>query len=298
LDGHIDDATTSMTIQTVSSAGKGEHNEDLIAVFEREGWTDLVVLDGATSVAGQDYVDQQAGDVVWFVRQLAAALDAVIDPARSQEDSVLLAIEQVRAAFEGRVGADSVPLYALPIAALSWVRIWHEGGMASLQAYFLGDCKSLLRLPDGAALDLDPFVNPHEAVVQQEVARLVAQGNDDPSTRLERMLPMLRKRRAFQNTTDAPECVVLRPGGPLSARQTSMQLEPGSTILMMTDGFYRLADPYGLYDNTTLAQACRERGLDAMCAELRAYEASGATSLSVKHADDASAIMWVLAPAP
>jgi hypothetical protein len=281
-----------MTIYTVTSAGKGEHNEDLTVVFEREGWTDLVILDGATSVAGQDYVDPQAGDVVWFVRQFAAALAAVIEPARSQEDSVVLAIEHVRAAFEARVGTERVPLYALPIAALSWVRVWHEGGTASLQAYFLGDCKTLLRLPDGAVLDLDPFVNPHEAVVQQEVARLVAQGNDDPATRLERMLPMLRARRAFQNSTDSPECVVLRPGGPFSARQMNMQLEPGSTVLMMTDGFYRLADPYGLYDNETLAQACCERGLDRMCAELRAYEAGAAASLSVKRADDASAIMW------
>jgi hypothetical protein len=284
------------TIQTVSSAGKGEHNEDLNVVFEREGWTDLVILDGATSVAGQDYVDPEIGDVVWFVRQFAAALDAVIDPARSQADTVLLAIERVRAAFEARVDAQSVPLYALPIAALSWMRVWHEGGTASLQGYFLGDCKTLLRLPDGRAVDLDPFVNPHEAVVQQEVARLVAQGDDDPATRLQRMLPMLRKRRAFQNTTDAPECVVLRPGGPFGARHASMELAPGSTVLMMTDGFYRLADPYGLYDNTALANACLERGLDAMCAELRAYEASGAASLSVKRADDASAIMWAMPP--
>jgi hypothetical protein len=29
-----------------------------------------------------------------------------------------------------------------------------------------------------------------------------------------------------------------------------------------------------------------------MCAELRAYESSGAGSLSVKRADDASAIAW------
>jgi hypothetical protein len=282
-----------MTIYTVSSAGKAEHNEDLIAVFERKGWTDLVMLDGATSVAGEDYADPVAGDVVWFVRAFAAALERVIDPARSQEASITQAIAQVRAAFDARAGGVDVPLYALPIAALSWVRIWHEGGKASLEGYFLGDCKTLLRLPDGRTLDFDPFVNPHEAVVQQEVARLVAQGDDDPATRLQRMMPMLRTRREFQNTTDAPECVVMRPGGPFSSRQASMPLEPDSTVLLMTDGFYRLVDPYGLYDNAELAVGCRERGLDAMCAELREYEASGPGSLSVKRADDASAVMWV-----
>jgi hypothetical protein len=281
-----------MTIHTVTSAGKDDHNEDLVAVFKREGWTDLVILDGATSVADEDYVDPQAGDVVWFVREFATALASVIDPSRSQEDSVQLAIAQVRASFEARAGALGVPLYALPIAALSWARIWHEAGTASLQLYCLGDCKTLLRLPDGRTLDLDPFVNPYEAVVKQEVARLVAQGDDDPATRLVRLLPMLRARRESQNSTDAPNCLCLRPGGRFDARQLGMALEPGSTLLMMTDGFYRLADPYELYDNATVAAACRQRGLDAMCAELRAYESSGAGSLSVKRADDASAIAW------
>ncbi|MGZ5200746.1 MAG: hypothetical protein ACXWC4_13320 [Telluria sp.] len=281
-----------MTIHTVTSAGKNGHNEDLIAVFEREGWTDLVILDGATSVAGEDYVDPQAGDVVWFVRAFAAALGSVIDPARSQEDSVRVAIEQVRASFDARAAQVAVPMYAWPIAALSWVRLWHEAGTASLQGYFLGDCKTILQLSDGHAVDLDPWVNPYEAVVQQEVARLVAQGDDDPATRLERMLPMLRARREFQNSTDAPNSLCLRPGGPFDARQLSMELERGSMLLMMTDGFYRLADPYALYDDATLAQACRQRGLDTMCTELRAYEACGAGSLSVKRADDASAIAW------
>lgn len=294
-----------MAIETVSSAGKGEHNEDLIAVFESETCTDIVILDGATSVADQDYVDPQAGDVVWFVRAFAAALERVIDPALSQDDSVRRAVARVckefdslasaRSARETGTATEAVPAYAWPIAALSWARIWQEHdeqGANGVQLYCLGDCKVLLRQADGKTIDVDPWVNPYEAVLQQEVARMAAQG-DDPATRLQRMLPMLRARREFQNCNDKPNSLCLRPAGPFDARECDVRLEPGSLLLMMTDGFYRLADPYGLYDNASLADACRERGLKALCAELRGHEASGATSLSVKRADDASAIMWL-----
>jgi hypothetical protein len=48
----------------------------------------------------------------------------------------------------------------------------------------------------------------------------------------------------------------------------------GATLLAMTDGFYRLADPYGLYAPAQLVDACAGPGL------------------AVKAADDAAAVMW------
>jgi hypothetical protein len=68
----------------------------------------------------------------------------------------------------------------------------------------------------------------------------------------------------------------------------------GSVLLVMTDGFYRLVEPYGLHTDASLAQACVREGLDAMLARLRAHEhAAGAgTATVVKPADDASAVAW------
>jgi hypothetical protein len=65
----------------------------------------------------------------------------------------------------------------------------------------------------------------------------------------------------------------------------------------MTDGFYRLADPYAMYTPPALFDACLARGLDAMLAELRAAERGGGAGLSVKAADDASAVLWHAGPA-
>lgn len=280
-------------IQTVSTAGRGEHNEDLIATFEREGLTDLLILDGATSVADEDYVEPTAGDVVWFVRAFALALGSAIEPDRSQEDSVVRAIEQVRTEYDRRTGDITVPSYAWPIAALTWVRIRHEGGRARLEVWCVGDCKTLLRMPGGRVEDIDPYDNPFEAQLLQRVRELALQGGDDPATRLQRLMPVLRERRAFQNSTHAPGSLCLYPGGGFDARRYSVDLEPGTMLLMMTDGFYRLVDTYGLYDDAGLAEACRERGIAALMQELRAYEQSGAASFAIKRADDASAIAWI-----
>lgn len=279
-------------IQTISSAGRGEHNEDLIATFEGEGLTDLVILDGATSLADEDYVDREAGDVVWFVRAFALALGEAIAADRSQADTVVRAVEQVRTEYDRRSGDSKVPPYALPIAALTWARIWHEGGRHMLQLWCLGDCKTLLRMPDGRVVDPDPYINPFEAELHQRVRELAGRDDDDPATRLERLMPVLRERRASQNLSHAPGSLCLFPRGPFDARAYQVEVEPGTTVLMMTDGFYRLADPYGLYDDAALAAACHACGLEAMMAELRAYEQSGAATVSIKRADDASAIAW------
>jgi hypothetical protein len=62
----------------------------------------------------------------------------------------------------------------------------------------------------------------------------------------------------------------------------------------MTDGFYRLVDPYRLHSDASLARACASDGLESMLARLRAHEhAAGAgTAMAVKQADDASAVAW------
>jgi hypothetical protein len=282
-----------MTIHSISSPGHGEHNEDLIAVFNQEGLTDIVIIDGGSSVADEDYLDVDAGDVVWFVRQFAAALEHTISAERSQEESVRLALERVRVTFDAMPRRAEIPLYAWPIAAMTWARIRKERGETTLDAYCLGDCKLFVRLADQRVLDLDPFVNGQEHVLREQIVLLSKEGITDPATRRERLMPMLRTRREFQNSTAAPISLCLQPQGPFDARKNSVQLDPGAMLLLMTDGFYRLVDTYGLYTNEQLADACAGRGLAALVHELREHESRRAGALVVKSADDASAVTWV-----
>jgi MoaA/NifB/PqqE/SkfB family radical SAM enzyme len=82
-------------------------------------------------------------------------------------------VDAVRAEFEDRTAGLAVPVYAWPIAAMTWVRIMPLGAASELIVYCLGDCKALLRRPDGSVQDLDPWTNSQEAVVQDAIAALV-----------------------------------------------------------------------------------------------------------------------------
>lgn len=279
----------------ISVGAVAHRNDDHVAIFTHVGATDILVIDGGTSVAERDYLNAVGGDVAWFVHAFTAALEQELRLERSQQDCVHAAVAVVGTAFERMTAQAAMPLHAWPIAALTWLRIEARDGIHRASMYALGDCKSLLRTSDGACIDLDPFVNPQDAVLQVEIAKLRTEGLADPVERRERMLPMLRARREFQNTQPAPAVLCVRPNGAFQARTRSIDLEPGASLLIMTDGFYRLVDPYGRYTDAGLMEACHVRGLPAMLDELRTYEAvTGSTGArAVKAADDASAVLWV-----
>ena len=283
-----------MKIAHISAGATSYRNDDYVAVFNHAGLTDILVIDGGTSVAERDYLDPVHGDVAWFVHAFTEALEQELAPRRGQQECVHAAIGVVHTRFERMAGHGAMPLHAWPIAAMTWLRIDEHDDAQRAALYSLGDCTSLRHTAAGGCIDLDPFVNPQDAVLQAEIAALRAEGVNDPEQRRERMLPMLRARREFQNTQPVPTVLCLRPNGALQARVRSVDLEPGSSLLIMTDGFYRLVDPYGRYTDCALMAACLERGLPAMLDELRTYEAvaGGTGARAVKAADDASAAIW------
>jgi hypothetical protein len=284
-----------MMWNSVSSGAGGHGNEDHVAVFEQQqGIKDIVVLDGGSSVAMQDYICRASGDVAWFVRCFSAAFGKALAGHGAQEQMVRQALETVRAEFDQRTAGAAVPVYAWPIAALTWIRILPGRGGVDLILYCLGDCKTLLQRPDGSVQDLDPWVNPQEAILQDAIAALAREGVKDPAARRERLLPMLRRRREEQNTAPSPGALCLAPAGPFAARRYAVRAEPGAALLCMTDGFYRLVAPYGIYTDSGLVQSCVREGLDGMLARLRRQEhaAGSGTGMAVKQADDASAVLW------
>lgn len=277
----------------ISLPGSDDANEDLIASWHKDGITDIVILDGGTSVADRAYVDEAHGDAAWMVAQFARALEVHAAPGRAQQASVMLALKDVHAAFLQRTAGTEVPLHAWPVGAMSWVRI---GEGRRLEAYCIGDCELLLRHADGRIEHLNYWINPQEAVLRDAVAQLTAAGITDGAERKKALLPMLRARREWMNTTNVPPALCIAPGGPFVARSTSLRAGSGAMLLGMTDGFYRLVENYGLYTDETLFGLCARAGLAEAGRILRAHEnalASGA-ALAVKNADDASAFSYRL----
>lgn len=278
-----------MEIDTITSAGGSGVNEDAVEVWRSEGCTDVVLLDGGTSVADRNYVDDVVGDVVWFVRTFCAELRKVVQPGLSQAESVERAVRSVRDEFDRATAGLDVPVYAWPIAALTWVR--HRGD-GTLSTFCLGDCKSFLHCPGGEVLDLDPYVNPQELVLQSELARLAEEGVLDPVTRHERLMPMLRERRVFLNTSPEPAVLCMQPRGAFRPRAQAVQAPQGAALLCMTDGLYRIVDTYRLRRIEELAALIARDGLQAAMLELRDFEkwSLGVEALAVKSADDATGV--------
>lgn len=287
-----------MPIEVVSSGATSHHNEDWAGSFHTPDSTELVIIDGGTSVAERDYIDPVDGDVVWFVTcfaaALATALGAGIDAGHGQQGAVHAAVETVYREFRERRAGQDIPLYAWPIAALTWVRVRKLGKGHRLEGYCLGDCKVLVRMPEGEVIDPDPFVNPQEAILRAEIAKLQEEGISDAVARQARLMPMLRARREYQNTAAGTNSLCLRPNGAFGARTFTIDAPAGSAVLGMTDGFYRLVDTYGLHTPESLFTLCMEEGLQAGLDQLRSHEAAAraTATMSVKRADDASAILW------
>ncbi|WP_288381948.1 protein phosphatase 2C domain-containing protein [uncultured Massilia sp.] len=287
-----------MHLETLTSGATAHHNEDWAGAMQTTHGADLIVLDGATSVAERDYIDPVQGDVCWFVSRFAEALGAAVGAGMAQDEAVEQSVAAVSLTFDEHVAGQQIPLYAWPIAALSWVRVRPLDGGHRLDLYCLGDCTILMRGPDGVVRDLDPFVNPQEAIVRAEVARLSAAGIDDPADRMARLLPMLRERRVFQNTTAHTNALCLRPKGGFGPRRYTVEAPAGASVLVMSDGFFRLVDTYGLHTPESLFALCTEHGLQAALDELRRYETAARAGAApvVKAADDASAVLWCSAP--
>jgi hypothetical protein len=282
-----------MIVNVVSEGSNLRLNEDWAGTIVAERHTDLIIIDGATSVSDGNYIDPNKGDVVWFVNSFTSELFTAIQSDMDQDEAVHVAIERLWEQFECRTNGIDVPVHAWPVAAMTWIRLTEVDEGWNLQLYCLGDCKALVRNPDGSVCDLDPFVNPQDAIVRLATTKLSADRIVDPAIRRAHLLPMLRARREEQNCMAKTNILCLRPNGRLDPRRYQRIVPAGSAVLAMTDGFYRLVDVYGLHTPETLAALCVNNSPQAALTQLRTFEATTANAgSSVKHADDASAIVW------
>ncbi|QNA87820.1 hypothetical protein G4G28_03900 [Massilia sp. Dwa41.01b] len=117
-----------MTTELLSTAPHGGINEDLLTVIEGSGRVDLIVLDGATSVADTNHIDTVQGDVAWFTHAFAAELALAIGRGLEQAQAVPEALAAVRAHYLAAAGGRAIPLYAYPLAALTWIRVQPRSG--------------------------------------------------------------------------------------------------------------------------------------------------------------------------
>jgi hypothetical protein len=188
-------------------------------------------------------------------------------------------------------GAEAVPSAGLVLAMI-------DG--PSLTIANIGDCKTLVRFPDGAVQSFGD--SPVTALDAQVVGKLTDLQRAHPGTRfadLKRELaPLIKHNRRLKNQPNGYG--VLEPGQPWLqyVQYFTLEAPPGTHILMLTDGFYRLVDHYHLYTDESIVAAAIEEGLESLARQLRQIEHDDPecrTYPRLKPQDDATAQLLYLA---
>ncbi len=272
-------------LDAVSRPG-GAVNEDRWGALDHSVW----ILDGATGLAEQRVLPG-ASDAFWFVEQVDRGLQAGADCAEEPADVLRPIVRQAQEEFARVALRPKAAPVDLPGASLAMMRL--RQGWVELSS--LGDCRIAHRGREGgvrcfgtskiAALD-DRLVD--------EVARLQAAGDLSPDEIWRRVLPMTRRHRALRNLPEGYWSLDLTERGLDHIEIERLPARAGDTFLLLTDGFYRLADVYRRYSYATLLDAAQERGLASLCDELEAIEAADADCRRyprLKPRDDATAVL-------
>jgi hypothetical protein len=164
--------------------------------------------------------------------------------------------------------------------------IWMRRDGETIEFATLGDCMAVVET--GGCYDIVGDLDG----IREEYRRW---GETMRSADREAGFAHAREVRNRMNTDGAHWVFSLHPDAARHADLTRVPVRGETRILLMSDGFFRLIEPYGAYDAAGLmAAACEDDGLPRLAGELRAREQNpedDAAMGRLKTSDDACALM-------
>jgi len=279
-------------IDSISLAGdRAKQNDDACGASGARAW----VIDGATDLHDAP-LSGAASDAAWLAHRLNADLFAAdINPCTEDTSRAVLrgASQDAGAAFKRFTQTRTPDPWTSPLASVLMIAETEDG----LSGIDLGDCRAFALDADGAAQSRGgpDGASDREA---QFAARMAKQASDPPAGgalyRTPAALEALRKVRVQQIEAASPNVFGLNPACADNARAWTIKLSRPAHILLCTDGLSALVDRYAVHDAASLVRAALDKGLHALCQELRAIEtqdASGAQHPRFKRSDDATGIL-------
>lgn len=274
---------------TISLPGK-HCNEDAFGWKTSGNTLDLWVLDGATSVADEEFLGLEISDPAWFAQSVSQSLDQNVSGTTDPADAIRTAVENVTARYRAQIGTRDVPLYAYPLSALLWLRAQQSGDAVRLSMWSMGDSRLLIS-PPAAPVSLFPKMTRGDVTAHPSTtAQPVPEGRSRTGVLLSHVMEE-RRRREDKHTNPEAARLGFHPDSIKYAETRMIALDRGADILAMSDGFYRLVDEYYLYDDAALVEAARTKGLQPLYEELREHERTQSMEHAVKKSDDATAIL-------
>ncbi len=261
---------------------KSGTGDDRYVFDEAAGWA--CVIDGATDVGPVRIFSKAESDAARFAELFAAELlVAPVEALETPQAYFKRMLPKLRAAVEKelRVPLKDAPLSSYPTAAATWVRV--KGG--KIEGATLGDAVVIVRTPDGKVTTFGETSKPAEEQVRAK--RVMAMTVEDRRKWLQGV-------RAIHNTEKGYWVFGVQPEAAAHIVYQISDAPPGTRVLAMTDGFYRLVSPYGRYTDAELIEAASAKGLGALVAELRGMEASPEDDAKIgrfKTSDDATALL-------
>lgn len=279
-----------MRLDTVEilSIASGDENEDRAGVALPFAW----VIDGATDVVTEPFTNWPS-DAAWFaaaMHGLATELPAASPASLAELPRIVAETLAPRFAADARrtpAGPDEHPS-----ASAIVVRCLESG---ELEYVSVGDC-TLIVETDGHRTQIG--VDDESAGDRWVVDALQARAQDGtprdkPMTRAD-LWPQLRAQRARMNTPAGYGVFSITAPPRAMIQHGTIRLQPGSRILLASDGLLRLVDVFRQYSAARLFETAWAGGLAPLFGELRALEAADASCTRhprAKVSDDTSAVL-------
>ncbi len=236
------------------------------------------VVDGATDVTDLKPFPGAESGAAWFAETVSRRLVSGPDGAEGAKAyfNRVLTDTAAEAARRSKIPLDKLPGEASPVASMMWMR--REG--QACEFVWAGDCFAIAGNENGEA----------ELIGTQEKAD--AETRD--AARMLAMSPEERRRilQAQRRAANAAErgVISLNPAAAAHLNTQRLTLSPGASVLLMTDGFFRFVEPYGLDTPSGLLARVVKDGLGAAITALRKHETSP-HSVRLKARDDSAAVL-------
>jgi len=264
-------------------------NEDAFA----EGTNAAVVLDGATPLG--DGLMPGASDAAWIAQFGARRLIAHLEFGDGARKALRAALADTQKSFEGLRRRPPEEMWQTPCASMMLATETEDGPKGpAIEFLWFGDCAALVKQGDAPVTVIGETFDKRAAEAQraQTIGR---EKNLSPASGLSRP-EFIGALRTARNRINSGGNWLFSPDVKAASHVSRrvMRVDPGSAILLASDGFLALASDYGVYSADSLMAAALTDGLAPLFGQLRAIEADDAGGdrfPRFKKSDDATALL-------
>jgi len=247
-----------------------------------------VVIDGATPLG--DSLMPGPSDAAWIAQFGARRLLAHLRDGIGARKALRAALADTQKSFEALRRAPPEEIWQTPCASMM-MAVPDEG---SVEFLWFGDCAALIKQGETAMTVVGETMDKRAAEAQRAQA-LAKEKNLSPAAGLSRQ-EFIGALRASRNRINSGNSWLFSPEVKAASHVSHrvVKAAPGSTLLLVSDGFLALASDYGAYSVDGLMAAAMTKGLKALGEELRAIEAGDAGGDKFprfKKSDDATALL-------